>query len=185
MIDLRRRLLQESWAGLFRDHVLCKLPVRDLSPPFCFNFGRPTKVFCSVLGILILQQMKDLSDEKTMVELALNEQWHYALGITDTSNDATYMSPKTLLSRKLEDRYVSRGSLQYFPLTKSSESSKTLNDLADSLYGCEENRSAAGEKGTEVISPAMSAPGYKGVFFSDFTFVIGSAVAACIVVFHD
>jgi hypothetical protein len=92
----RKRLLQESWAGLFRDHILCELPVHELSPSFCSDFGRPTKELFAVLGVLILQQMKDLSDEETMVQLAFNEQWHYALDITDASDEATYMSPKTL-----------------------------------------------------------------------------------------
>lgn len=92
----RRRLLQESWAGLFREHILCELPVNELAVAFCSGFGRPTKELYSVLGVLILQQMKDLSDEETMVQLAFNEQWHFALDITDTSDGATYMSPKTL-----------------------------------------------------------------------------------------
>jgi len=92
----RRKLMQESWAGLFRDHILLELPVHTLAPAFSADFSRPTKELYTVLGVLILQQMKDLSDKETMMQLAFNELWHYALDITTTSDDATYISSKTL-----------------------------------------------------------------------------------------
>jgi len=44
----------------------------------------------------VLQQMQDLSDEETVYQMAFNQQWHYALDITDTSDHATYLCEKTL-----------------------------------------------------------------------------------------
>jgi hypothetical protein len=49
-----------------------------------------------VLGALLLQQTRDLTDEETVDQLAFNIQWHYALNITEESDSAKYMSPKTL-----------------------------------------------------------------------------------------
>lgn len=49
-----------------------------------------------MLEALILQQMHDLSDEETVSQLAFNLQWHYALDITEESDEATYICPKTL-----------------------------------------------------------------------------------------
>ncbi|MCX5852115.1 MAG: transposase, partial [Deltaproteobacteria bacterium] len=92
----RRRLMEQSWAGLFREHILSALPVHTLASFFTEGFGRPTKELYMVLGVLLLQQMHDLSDEETIYQLAFNEQWHYALDITDASDDAAYLSPKTL-----------------------------------------------------------------------------------------
>jgi hypothetical protein len=93
----RKRLLKESWAGLFREHVLFQLPVNKIAPYFCSNFGRPSKEIYSAIGVLILQQMHDYSDIETVHQLAFNEQWHYALGIdNDESDAAKYMCPKTL-----------------------------------------------------------------------------------------
>ena len=92
----RRKLMERSWAGLFREHILCELPIHKLAPFFHADFGRPTKELYTVLGVLIFQQMKDLSDEETVYQLAFNEQWHFALDITSTSDDAAYMSSKTL-----------------------------------------------------------------------------------------
>ena len=92
----RRKLMDESWAGLFRKNILCELPVNRIAPFFTAGFGRPTKELYTVLGALILQQMHDLSDEETVSQIAFNLQWHYALDITADSDEATYICPKTL-----------------------------------------------------------------------------------------
>jgi len=92
----RRKLLDQSWAGLFQKELLCELPVRELAPFFNDGFGRPTKELHTVLGALVLQQTHDLTDEETVDQLAFNIQWHYALNITDESDSAKYMCPKTL-----------------------------------------------------------------------------------------
>ena len=92
----RRRLLDQSWAGLFKEHILCELPVNQLAPFFNESFGRPTKELHTVLGVLVLQQSLDLTDVETVNQLAFNIQWHYALNITEESDSAKYFSEKTL-----------------------------------------------------------------------------------------
>ncbi len=92
----RRRLLDQSWAGLFKEHILCELPVNQLAPFFNESFGRPTKELHTVLGVLVLQQSLDLTDVETVNQLAFNIQWHYALNITEESDSAKYVSEKTL-----------------------------------------------------------------------------------------
>lgn len=77
----RRRLLEESWAGVFRHYLLAELPVQELSPHFCQGFGRPSKDLFTVLGALILQQLHDLTDQQTVEALAFNIAWHYVLDI--------------------------------------------------------------------------------------------------------
>lgn len=92
----RRKLLNESWAGLFREHILNELPVEKIAPFFHEDFGRPTKEMYTALGTVVLQQAHDLSDDDTVFELAFNEAWHYALDIPDESDAAKYISLKTL-----------------------------------------------------------------------------------------
>jgi hypothetical protein len=92
----RRRLLDQSWAGLFRKHILCELPVRQLAPFFAEGFGRPTKELHTVLAVLVLQQSLDLTDIETVNQLSFNIQWHYALNITEESDSAKYFCEKTL-----------------------------------------------------------------------------------------
>ena len=55
----RRKLMDQSWAGLFRQHILNALPVGKLRPFLTAGFGRPTKELYSILGAIVLQQMHD------------------------------------------------------------------------------------------------------------------------------
>lgn len=92
----RRRMLDESWPGLFREHLLCQLPVDQLRPFLRDGFGAPSKELHTLMGTLLLQQALDLTDAQTLEQLAFNIQWHYALNITEESDSAKYISQKTL-----------------------------------------------------------------------------------------
>ena len=92
----RRQILDRTWPGLFKEHILQELPVNELAPFFNAGFGRPTKDLYTVLGVLILQQTHDLTDDETVDQFSYNIQWHYALNITEESDSAKYMCPKTL-----------------------------------------------------------------------------------------
>ena len=96
----RRQLLENSWAGLFRQEILPELPVAQLALHFRADFGRPAKELHTALGVLVLQQMHDLTDLETVNQLAFNQQWHYALDIPSESDAAKYMCPKTLWSMR-------------------------------------------------------------------------------------
>ncbi|MBL0731976.1 MAG: transposase, partial [Desulfosarcina sp.] len=92
----RRDLLDQSWAGLFQKELLRELPVDEVAASFKEDFGRPTKELYMVLGVLLLQQAHDLTDDETVNQLAFNIQWHYALNIIDESDSSKYMCMKTL-----------------------------------------------------------------------------------------
>lgn len=92
----RRELLEQSWANLFQKELLCELPVGEVASFFNDDFGRPTKELHTALGTLLLQQAHDLTDEETVSQLAFNIEWHFALNITEESDSAKYMCPKTL-----------------------------------------------------------------------------------------
>jgi len=96
----RRELLDQSWAGLFQKELLCELPVGEVASFFNNAIGRPTKELHTVLGALVLQQTHDLTDDETVSQLAFNIQWHYALNITEESDSAKYICPKTLWSMR-------------------------------------------------------------------------------------
>jgi len=92
----RKKALKKSWAEVFRLEVLPKLPAYDFSLLFSDRTGRPTKELFTVLGVILLQQMHDLTDEETVNQLSFNTQWHYALNISEESDSAKYMCPRTL-----------------------------------------------------------------------------------------
>jgi len=49
----RRKLLEQSWAGVFRDYLLQRLPVKELASQFRDGIGRPSKDLFVALGALI------------------------------------------------------------------------------------------------------------------------------------
>lgn len=92
--EKRKRLLERSWAGVFREHLLQRLPVGELAPHFRNGFGRPSKDLYVAVGALVLQQMHDLTDAAAVEAVAFNIGWHYALDIRDESD--AYISERTL-----------------------------------------------------------------------------------------
>ena len=96
----RRKMLDDHWPGLFRQHLLEQLPVKHIAAYFREGIGRPTKELHTVLGVLLLQQTMDLSDKAAIEQLCFNIQWHYALNIPEESDDAKYISEKTLYTMR-------------------------------------------------------------------------------------
>lgn len=97
----RRRLLERSWAGVFRKYLLRHLPIGELAKHFCDGIGRPSKDLYAAIGALILQQLHDLTDKQTVEAIALNIAWHYTLDIRDESD--AYLCERTLRNYR---RYV-------------------------------------------------------------------------------
>ncbi len=103
--DKRRHLLERSWAGVFRDHLLVELPVDDLCRHLDDRLGRPSKDLHVVIGVLLLQQLHDLSDAATVEALAFNMAWHYALDVRSEAD--SYFCEKTL--RNYRRLFVAHG----------------------------------------------------------------------------
>ncbi len=94
----RRQLLAKSWSGLFQEEILPYLPVASLQSHYHDWNGRLTKEHHSMIGMMILQQMHDLTDEEDIEQLCFNIQWHYALNITSPIDAASSVSGKSIWS---------------------------------------------------------------------------------------
>lgn len=92
----RRRLLEEGWSGLFRTYLFEELPVHEIKHRFHAYKGRPSKELFAMLGLLILQQLFDLTDEQTVETFAFRTDWHYALDIRNEDDRSTYVCERTL-----------------------------------------------------------------------------------------
>ena len=92
----RLALLESSWAHLFREEILHKLPVEKLFPLYSKQSGRRTKELYAMLGISLLQQQQDLTDDEAIRQFAFSIEWQYALNVTDPSDINSYVSPRTL-----------------------------------------------------------------------------------------
>jgi hypothetical protein len=92
----RKQRIEDSWAKVFREHILAALPVEKIFSKYDPVFGAPTKELHAMIGLMVIQQMQDLTDEEAVDQFAYNLQWHYALNITSTADADAYVSPKTL-----------------------------------------------------------------------------------------
>ncbi|WP_339138440.1 MAG: transposase [Candidatus Electrothrix sp. GW3-4] len=146
----RRKMLGESWAGIFRDHVRHVLPVDLLARYFSAKMGRPTNELVAMMGAMLLQQMHNLTDQETAEQFVFNIQWHYALDITNNSGRIcifTEAIKRFLVNLKrqhkndfneldltLRDRYLKKEEESAFSMVKPSESTKTLQMVAEDLF---------------------------------------------------
>lgn len=119
----RLALLESSWAHLFREEILHNLPAEKLFPFYDEFRGRKSKELYAMLGLVLIQQMEDCSDTDAVDNFALNLKWQYALNITDESDVASYVSPKTLWN--LRD-IVARHGLQDSLFEKVTDALKKL-----------------------------------------------------------
>jgi hypothetical protein len=94
--EKRRRLLEGSWAEVFRRFLLEDLPVGDLSDCFKENVGRPSKELYTMLGVLVLQHVHDMTDEEVSRALAFDMMWHYALDLRGESDAEKYVTGRTV-----------------------------------------------------------------------------------------
>ena len=92
----RRRLLEQSWAGVIRRFLLEELPVEQIAAAFDARMGRPSKELYTMLGTLVLQQMLDLSDAQVTQGLAFDGRWHYALDIVGEGDADKYVCERTV-----------------------------------------------------------------------------------------
>lgn len=103
----RSKLIEQSWAMIFRDTILPNLPVNKLKKHYHSSVGAPTKDLAAMMGVMIIQHMHDLTDEEVVYQYAFNIQWHYALNITDAD---AYISLKTVWNMRhlltVNDLYV-------------------------------------------------------------------------------
>lgn len=96
----RKKLIDKSWARIFRDEILPDLPIKLIIPHYHASKGRSSKELYSMLGLMILQQMHDLTDDEAVYQFAFNIQWHYALNMTSDSDSETYACHKTVWSMR-------------------------------------------------------------------------------------
>ena len=92
----RRKLLERGWAGVFRAYLLTELPLAELQQRFHDSMGRPSKELYARLGVLVLQQLFDYTDEQTVEAFAFHTDWHYALDVRDESDQSMYVCERTL-----------------------------------------------------------------------------------------
>ncbi len=89
------RLEKSHWAGGFRNKALPVLLANEQTfrPLFCEDNGRPNKPVAATLGLLILKETFDLTDEAALDNFEFNNAWQYALNIDP---EEAHLCQKTL-----------------------------------------------------------------------------------------
>ena len=60
----KARRLQRTWAEVFRNEVLCLIDEKRFAAMYCEDNGRANRALQTVLGVLILKEFGDLTDEE-------------------------------------------------------------------------------------------------------------------------
>jgi hypothetical protein len=89
------RLEKNHWAGGFRHKGLPVLLTNEetFRPLFCEDNGRPNKPVAATLGVLILKETFDLTDEAALDNFEFNASWQYALNVEP---EEAHLCQKTL-----------------------------------------------------------------------------------------
>ena len=78
----KRRRLEGTWAEAFRSSALPLIDEEAFRDLYCADNGRPNKAVQTVIGILLLKEMHDLTDEDALFNVEFNLAWHVALDLT-------------------------------------------------------------------------------------------------------
>lgn len=78
----KRARLEKTWAHQYRSHALPLIDEERFAKYFDPDNGRPNKPVRLVLSVLLLKEVRNLTDEEALEQLEWNAAWHYALDIT-------------------------------------------------------------------------------------------------------
>jgi hypothetical protein len=80
--EAKFKRLEKSWAEMFQSRALPLIDEKRFADMYCEDNGRPNRAVQTVLGVHILKDMFNLTDEEALEELEFNLLWHHALQLT-------------------------------------------------------------------------------------------------------
>ena len=80
--ERHHKMLKCSIYHTFRKDILPNIPIHFFSKHFSEEFGRPTKDLQSIVGLFILQSLRDMTDLEAIEAYCLNDGFRYALDIS-------------------------------------------------------------------------------------------------------
>jgi hypothetical protein len=89
----KARRLERSWAEVFHSQALPLIDEQRFAHLYCEDNGRPNRAVQTVLGVLILKDLYNLTDQEALEQLEFNLLWHHALRLTA---EEAHLAQKTL-----------------------------------------------------------------------------------------
>jgi len=80
--DDKRKRLEGTWAWQFQREALPLIDEAQFRELYCADNGRPNKPVRTIVGVLVLKEMFDLTDEQALGEVDYDARWQVALGLT-------------------------------------------------------------------------------------------------------
>ena len=80
--ERHHKMLKGSIYHTFRKDILPNIPIHFFSKHFSEEFGGPTKDLQSIVGLFILQSLRDMTDLEAIEAYCLNDGFRYALDIS-------------------------------------------------------------------------------------------------------
>ena len=112
--ERHHKMLKGSIYHTFRKDILPNIPIHFFSKHFSEEFGRPTKDLQSVVGLFILQALRDMTDLEAIEAYCLNDGFRYALDIS-------------------RSEYISERSYYYYRAKILGEGSNVFNKVLASI----------------------------------------------------
>jgi hypothetical protein len=91
--EAKAKRLRGSWAEVFCSRVLPLIDEDKFAPLYCADNGRPNRPVKTVLGVLLLKDMFNLTDQEALEQLEFSLLWHHALCLTP---EEAHLPQKTL-----------------------------------------------------------------------------------------
>ena len=134
--------LRASWAEIFRTRALPLIDEDLFAPLYCQDHGRPNRPVQTVLGVLILKDMYDLTDAEALERLEFDLLWHHALSLTP---EEAHLPQKTLHNFRARLMAHEKGPLTFASITDGVLEALGTNvsqQRLDSTQGDEQHRRA-------------------------------------------
>ena len=80
--DHKREMLELEWPGQFRLHALPLIDENLFRPLYCADNRRPNKPLLTIIGMLVLKDIFNLTDKQTGYRVAFDLGWQFALNLT-------------------------------------------------------------------------------------------------------
>ena len=73
LVTLKKaKRLERSWAEVFRNEALPLIDEERFAPMYCVDNGRPNRAVQTVLGVHLLKEMFNLTDDEALEQLEFN-----------------------------------------------------------------------------------------------------------------
>ncbi len=96
--------LKKTWAQPFRDKILPLIDEEIFKDLFHAHIGAPNKSIRTMVGLLLLKEQYDMTDNEIIENFEFNAQWHYAFDVSPSEADICRKTVHTFRTKLIESK---------------------------------------------------------------------------------